>query len=274
MKAICALTLSIILGPCIALLFGCASPEKRSDELATGSGFSRTIVTGAPFRHVVYRNALQSPRSDLHVYIEGDGSPFEWHTVIAADPTSRSPLMLLLMSEDSAPSVYLGRPCYLGLHREAGCTSDEWTSRRFSPEVLNSMEAALRSEIARSGASHVELYGHSGGGTLAVLLAQRVNEVTRVITLAPTLDIDAWCRLHHYTLLEGSVNPVDLPEDRASLEVVHWVGDQDKNTPPALIQAAARSRDESVQVVAGFDHDCCWRKIWRGILTHGAETER
>ncbi len=254
------------------LLGGCAVPEERADRMASAFGYQKETIAGAPFHHVIYRNSAHTPADVLHVYIEGDGSPFKHRTQVSADPTSRDPLMLRLMSEDPAPSMYLGRPCYLGLSTERGCNPDEWTARRFAPEVLDSMESVLRAQIARNGASHVELYGHSGGGTLAVLLAQRVDEVARVVTIGPTLDIAAWCELHHYSPLLGSVNPIDAGPTRVGLQVLHLVGGRDTNTPPAFVQAAARARGgEMVRVVAGFDHNCCWGGVWHNILdTAGA----
>jgi hypothetical protein len=255
----------IVLG---ALLGACASPAARVDRLAARAGFGKAIVVGARFRHVVYRNSAQGGAGVLHVYIEGDGSPFEQRNLIAADPTPRAPLMLSLMAEDPAPSIYLGRPCYFGLQADAGCGPLFWTFRRFAPEVIDSMESALRAEIARSGARHVDLFGHSGGAALAVLLAQRVNSVVRVVTIGAPLDIAAWCKLHGYSPLAGSVNPVEAPPGRPGLEFLHLVGEKDANTPPALVETAARARGgEPVRVLAGLDHQCCWAPVWRGVLS-------
>jgi hypothetical protein len=254
------------------LLSGCAAPAEHADKMASGFGFHRDLVAGKPFRHVIYRNLPHGRADVLHVYIEGDGSPFERPTVVATDPTSRDLLMLRLMSQDASPSIYLGRPCYFGRRADPECNSGEWTSRRFAPEVLDSMESVLRAEITRSGASRAELFGHSGGGTLAVLLAQRVGNVDRAVTIAPTLDIVAWCALHGYTPLTGSINPVDS-KPRPGLAVIHWVGEKDTNTPPFLVETAARSRGDSVHLVAGFDHRCCWRRIWRDILEDSAARE-
>jgi pimeloyl-ACP methyl ester carboxylesterase len=247
-------------------LSACTTPAQRADRLAARADFVKDVVAARHFRHVVYRNSAKEPRGVLHVYIEGDGTPYIDGVSVAADPTPRAPLMLHLMVLDPAPSIYLGRPCYFGLARDPGCNPAEWTLRRFAPEVLDSMASALRAEIAHAAAVHVELFGHSGGGALAVLLAQRIESVERVVTVAPTLDTAAWCKLHGYVPLDGSLNPVDLPRDRPGLSVVHWVGDRDSNTPATMVEAAARVRDEPVRVVPGFDHRCCWNTIWRQIL--------
>ncbi len=249
------------------LIAGCTSAVQRSDPIAARLGLAKSIVDGAPFRHVIYRNGRTTPAGVLHVYLEGDGVPFVERERIAKDPTSANPLMLELMATDPAPAIDLGRPCYFGLARDAGCNSIFWTMRRYGPEVLASMTAVLQSEAANRGASRLELFGHSGGGTLAVLLAQRMNAVTRVVTIGANLDIDAWCRLHHYTLLSGSLNPAVTVARREGLSVIHLVGAKDDNTPPWLVAAAARERGgEPVRVIRRFDHNCCWDSIWSAVL--------
>jgi hypothetical protein len=204
----------------------------------------------------------------LHVYIEGDGQPFLTPTTVALDPTPRDPLMLRLMALDPAPSLYLGRPCYFGLSNDRGCDPSYWTLRRFSPEVVESLAVVLRSEVIRANARDIELYGHSGGGTLAVLLAARVPSVTRVITIGATLDTTAWSALHGYTPLLGSLNPAELGPNPTPLRVLHLVGSQDRNTPPELVESAAARTGAmgSVRIVRGYTHNCCWQEIWEGVL--------
>jgi pimeloyl-ACP methyl ester carboxylesterase len=225
------------------------------------------IERGEAFRHVVYRNAAPLQDDALHIYLEGDGEPYWQPNVIAADPTPRQPLMLHLMALDPAHSIYLGRPCYFALYHDPGCGPLYWTLRRYAPEVVDSLDAVLRQEIAKAGAKRVELFGHSGGGTLAVLLAQRDEAVSRVITIGANLDVEAWSRLHHYSPLRGSLNPIDLPASRPTLQVLHLVGANDANTPPDLVEAAGHARGgEPVRVIAHFDHHCCWESMWPGVL--------
>jgi pimeloyl-ACP methyl ester carboxylesterase len=215
----------------------------------------------------VYRNLAPTQDGHLHVYIEGDGTPYSRPTAVAADPTPRNPLMLRLMAQDDAASVYLGRPCYFDPIHDPVCRPRFWTIARYGPQVLDSMEAVVRSEAVRSGAVREDIFGLSGGGSIAVLLAQRLDTVTRVVTIGANLDLDAWCELHRYSPLAESINPAAQHPARANLEVLHLVGEHDLNTPPFLVQAAARARGgERVQVVEHFDHVCCWEVLWRDIL--------
>jgi pimeloyl-ACP methyl ester carboxylesterase len=224
----------------------------------------------------VYRKEARAGESRmLHVYVEGDGRPFLGPTTVALDPTPRDPLMLRLMALDPAPSVYLGRPCYFGLNRDRGCNPAYWTVRRFAPEVVDSLAAALRSEAARSGATSIEIFGHSGGGTLAVLLSARIPEVTRVVTIGANLDTDAWCALHGYSPLLGSLNPAELNLHPDSLRLLHLVGSDDTNTPPALLKSAAARTGAigSVRIVRGYTHNCCWQEIWGSVLSDAADEQ-
>jgi pimeloyl-ACP methyl ester carboxylesterase len=254
----------------VLLLGGCANPTRSAEALARSFGLHKDIVAGAGFEHAVYRNSAPLRGGALHVYIDGDGTPYSQPTVVAADPTPRNPLMLRLMALDDAGSIYVGRPCYFALARAPGCDLSYWTVRRYGPEVLASMEAVLRREAIDSGAAHLQLYGFSGGGTLAVLLAQRIDSVSRVVTIGANLDLAAWCGLHHYSPLVGSIDPAAERGSRADLEILHLVGENDANTPPALVLAAARARGgERVRVVAHFEHGCCWQSLWPDILRDG-----
>jgi pimeloyl-ACP methyl ester carboxylesterase len=250
-----------------ALLSACANPTHRADEFANHSGFHKEIVLGTGFRHVVYRNSAANTGGALHVYIEGDGLPYRGRDTVSTDPTPHNLLMLRLMALDALPSIYLGRPCYFALYRDRGCGPPFWTLRRYAPEVVDSMEAALRSESRRVGTTAIEIYGHSGGGTLAILLAQRVASVSRVVTIGANLDTAAWCRLHGYSPLIGSMSPLVTAPARADLNVLHLVGAEDTNTPPLLVQSAAQARGgETVRIVPGFGHVCCWESVWPDIV--------
>ena len=66
------------------------------------------------------------------------------------------------------------------------------------------MVAALRSFLSVHPYPHVVLIGYSGGGTLAWLMASRIPETTRVVTIAANLDIDEWTRIHGDSPLSGS----------------------------------------------------------------------
>jgi hypothetical protein len=258
---------ALLLAPLLAFLVtACSTPEARIEALAHRAHFEREIVRGTGFRHVIYRPEAPHSGSELHVYLEGDGTPYRLRTLISADPTPRTPLALELMMQDAAPTLYLGRPCYLGLALDPPCTPGDWTLARFSPAVVESLAAVLEHEIASGGYLRVTLIGHSGGGALAVLLANRVDAVDRVVTIAGNLDVSGWTRLHRYTPLSSSLDPLAGAPPRSSVELIHFAGGADLNITPALIRGAAARLGGAVIVIPGFDHRCCWVRLWPELL--------
>jgi pimeloyl-ACP methyl ester carboxylesterase len=249
---------------------GCAGSLPRPDEIARESGFERRVQHGADYGHVVFANARISAPGALHVYIEGDGTPYVARYGVAADPTPRHPLMLSLMALDPAPSIYVGRPCYLGLANDPPCTPRDWTLGRFSPRIVDSMARVIEQLREGRGTDTIELYGHSGGGALAVLLAARLGGVQRIVTIGGNLDVDAWTAYHGYAPLEGSLNPVRAGPLPATLLQQHYVGDRDTVVPPAMVEAAARRLGAPGAIVLhGVTHARGWERAWPSILAGG-----
>jgi pimeloyl-ACP methyl ester carboxylesterase len=245
-------------------LCSCASPASRVDAITRDSGFERKIIEGASFRHVVYRKPGE-PTRRLHVYIEHDGRPWRNETTVSADPTPSNPLMLRLAALDSAPTLYLGRPCYWGLASTPPCSPLLWTHERYSERVVDSMAAALRQLI--SADSEILLFGHSGGGALAVLLAERFPETRAVVTIAGNLDHAAWTEHHRYTPLAGSLNPISRSPLDADVIQKHYIGGRDIDVPSSIARAFVLQHP-AAQVIEyrEFDHRCCWERVWPEIL--------
>lgn len=243
-------------------LSGCAAPAQRLDDLALHLGYQRQVVTGKPWQHLIYRNHSTRQTSQLRVYLEGDGSPWLSRYQIAADPTARNPLMLRLLQQDPNPAIYLGRPCYHDLPQSAPCPAQFWTSHRYSAQVIDSLVHALRHYLASTTYQKILLIGHSGGGTLAMLMAPKLP-TQAVVTLAANLDITAWAHYHHYSPLTGSLNPAQQPALPTSIRQWHWAGAEDRNVPPVLIPAALRHQPQAeFRIVAGYTHHCCWETDW------------
>jgi pimeloyl-ACP methyl ester carboxylesterase len=254
----------------LILLNGCATPAQRLDQKASAFGYKVQVVTAGEFDHRVYRNRFAGERTSgtLHVYLDGDGTPWVGnHGVISADPTPHSPLMLELMALDDQPAIYVGRPCYHGYATNPACTPMLWTDARYSERVVDSMAQVLRQSVQRDDADKLVLFGHSGGGVLAVLLANRLPQTSVVVTLAANLDIDAWADLHGYSRLVGSLNPAAEPSLDAAIAQLHLVGSRDSNVPLNLLQPYLRRQpDAQVVVMPGYNHVCCWRDLWPKVL--------
>lgn len=253
----------------VAAALACATPAERTDAEAARLGLVREEVAGAAFRHVVYRRPGDAAgRGPLHVYLGGDGSALDARRWRPPDPTPGSPVALHLMAADPAPSVFLGRPCYHGAAASDGarCHPRAWTTGRYGPDVVESLAAALRA-LARPPKSGVVLLGYSGGGTLALLLAERVPEVRAVVTVAANLDVAAWTALHGYTPFVDSLDPARRPPLRLGVAQLHVVGERDRNVPPRLtLPVIARQPGAHVLRLPGADHACCWQAAWPTIL--------
>lgn len=254
--------------------------NRAAGELAAGvSGIDGDIDAAPPAAassdsestgsETASRDSAESPVGDdavLHVYLEGDGSPWKHRTVIMPDPTPRRPVMLRLMGMDTNAAVYIGRPCYNGTSLMPECDNGLWTSGRYSETVVRSMQLVLRRLIDRQSYSRVRLFGHSGGGTLAMLLAARVPEVEAVVTLAGNLDVSAWTRHHHYTPLYSSLDPAQQPVLPDTIRQWHLLGARDSVIPPGLVQGEILRQGGVGLLLAGFSHGCCWQRVWPQVL--------
>lgn len=252
-----------VLSVFIALLFvGCATVLDVS-SYGLSSPWSNRVVNGEGFKHrVVFSEGVGNR---LHVYIDGDGQPWETRVTRAANPTPERALMLELMALDSRPAVYLGRPCYF-VKKDPRCDDSKWwTSHRYSQEVVASLSQALDS--LSHGYDSLVLIGHSGGGTLAFLLAERRSDVSVLVTLAANLDLTQWARLHSFGPLYGSLNPASFAPLPERIAQYHFLGDRDGNVPPQIIrQFVQRQTSAHFEILPGVDHTCCWAGIWLDLM--------
>jgi dienelactone hydrolase len=255
-------------GPALVLitglfLFGCSSPTQRSDREAHDAGFTRSVVQGTTFRHLVYTRAEQ-PVTTLTIYLEGDGRPWIGGRVPSSDPTSRDPLALRLMAQSVEPAMYVGRSCYHELH-DAKCSTQSWTFARYSSATVDSMLKAIESQARALNARDLRIVGYSGGGVLAVLIAERLHNVSSVITIAANLDVDAWAKHHGYLPLNESLNPASSTAAHPWQEL-HLHGAKDTAVPIATTRAYFERYPAARQITfEEYDHVCCWLRDWQAL---------
>lgn len=248
----------------IVVLGGCASPGQQLERRAHAAGLEIVHVTAGQFPSLVYLKRSPPPthaNAPLTIFLESDGITWRDGRQPSADPTTRQPLALEMLLQSPAPAAYITRPCYHGV-RSYKCNVEHWTGARYSSEVVESMAATVREAQRLSGATKVALVGYSGGGTLAVLIAERLDSVASVMTIAANLDTDAWTEHHEYLPLSRSLNPAlsDRPHPWPEL---HLRGSNDVVVPAATTaRYFARYPDAQQRTLEGFDHVCCWVRDW------------
>ena len=246
----------------VVILCGLLASCQNWQSLAQQHRFSDSLVDSGRFLHRILLNpAGEQARAGAgpalwRVYIEGDGSPVTASGRPSRDPTPRQPLLLQAMAADTGPALYLGRPCYFHTG-DSRCNPAIWTLERYSEPVVASLKAALLSRIRPQDS--VVLIGHSGGGTLAMLLAPRLPQTRAVITLAGNLDVAAWVDANHYTPLPDCLDPAREPPLPAAIRQWHVAGGRDQVIKPEWIQAVSKHQPNAQFIlVDDGDHHHPW----------------
>ena len=257
--------LILCLGACVDI------SADRPGKASLPAGWRTEPVRAGEFTLRLFGPVIPAEVPRLHVYLGGDGLAFSSRYSVSRDPTPRRHLGLRLAEADSAPAVFLARPCYYGAASEPPCAPDLWTARRYGPVVVNAVLEALTHIGRRHPHAAITLVGYSGGGVIALLAARGHPRVDIVVTVAAPLDVAAWTRLHDYTPLAAGSDPAQLPDWPARLRQVHLVGEDDGQVPPAIARSfrqspGARGADIRLLHLPGYDHRCCWVENWPRLL--------
>ncbi len=248
-------------------LLGACSGIGDAQQLADRYELQLQQVPGGPFLLPVLARPELARGGRLHLYIEGDGRPWLGRER-AVNPTGRGTIGLELMLADPNPSLLLGRPCY---HQQGAptspCEPGLWTEARYSQVVLDALADAMQRLLAEYQPRSLVLVGFSGGGVLALLLAQQQTLPTTVITVSSNLDTAAWTEHHRHLPLTGSLNPTLEIAPGAAFRQVHLAGSRDSVVPPATT-VGYRERHPAAEywLYEDFDHSCCWVKAWPALL--------
>ena len=259
----------------VGTLLGCATttPAHKFSNRAKNFGFESAVLKTKYFHHQLYLNQNNN-KEILHVYLDGDGSPWIKNNLIASDPTSRNPLILKLMSQDDASAMMLGRPCYHGVGDPIGCHSRFWTSHRYSEKIVKSMVAALKQWTANRTYQKIVLIGYSGGGALAMLMAPYIDNIAMIVTIAANLNVSQWNTSHGYPPFKNSLNPADFIDTFRDIKQMHLAGAKDDVVPLSIIRDFATKSGRSKFIeYPEFDHICCWVDSWPKILTEIASEQ-
>ena len=258
----------------MAVLAGCATlssaldPRIAADEIALKSRFVKESISIQNFTLVAY-SRLESLGQPLVVYIEGDGRAWLSKNHLSDDPTPVHPLVLQLAALDSSQNVaYLARPCQYT--SDEPCDSSYWSNKRFSEEVIASMNQAVDRLKLEAKAKEIHLIGYSGGGAVAVLVAARRNDVASLRTIAGNLDHEAVNHYQGVSSLNGSLNPMDYAAKVSAIPQEHLVGTKDKVIPVFIAKEFAKKANNPLCVkiteVPEASHTSGWIEVWLKVL--------
>ena len=245
-------------------LTACQSPLQQLDELAQQHGRRLDTVSGQTFPLLIGEPINPIFSSRIRVYLEGDGRAWATRTQPSLDPSPHDLLVARIAFSDPLESIYLARPCQF-VSSEA-CTTALWTDRRYSAEVLASLDQALDAIRQRYHNKDFELIGYSGGGALALLLAATRDDVAQVQTLAGNLSPRYWAQLQQLTPLSGSLEPLDFRERLARLPQRHLLGHADRVIPDEVLQHYQQALGAASCMTAlrlqGVSHAEGWETAW------------
>jgi dienelactone hydrolase len=250
---------SIVLALALA---ACTTNARRVEQLATEGGLTREAYRAGAFGALIYMKREEAAEAGpLVIFLEGDGQLRTTSLEPFVDTTPKHPIALELALHTPARVAYIVRPCHAD-GRDAKCDLEQWRTARYSSDVVDSLVASVREASRMANAREVELVGYSGGGTLAVLVAERLDNVARVITIAANLDTDAWASLHGYPALSRSLNPAVSERPHVWPEL-HLFGTEDEVVPRVTTSKYFERRADAQQrAIEGVDHTCCWVQRW------------
>jgi pimeloyl-ACP methyl ester carboxylesterase len=258
--------LAVLLCLAVAACTSLSDRQALAPRLTHEAGWSFETLTGGPFAMAAAIAPLKASPT-LVVYLEGDGLAYVDPSRPAHDPTPRDPiaLRLALAHPDRSVNVaWLGRPCQYGTSPR--CQAAYWTDRRYAPEIVDSVSAAIDQLKARSHAANLTLVGYSGGGAIAALLAARRGDVARLVTVVADLDLAYWTARQKLTPLAGSLDPADFAPALAAVPQVHFTGGKDQVVGTEVARAYLAQLPASAPArlieVPGFTHACCWVRDW------------
>ncbi len=266
-RTIIPLVFLLVLSSCSSTIIPISERRAVVDALAESVNFEKRLVDGGDFVLTTYQRISDS-KMPYVFYLEGDGTIVSGD-IITDNPTPRENMLIKLASIDDRPNViYIARPCqYTELERNEQCNhSKYWTSHRMSEEVISSINKVINTI---SNGSKFSLVGFSGGGGVAVLIAQRNKNVADIITIAGNLDHIAFTtNLHLTSKIFGSLNPIDYAKSVNHIPQLHLSGSEDRRVPSFIAEKfvkASNSKCVIHKVIKNNTHMKGWQDVWANL---------
>lgn len=259
----------------VLLVLGCIGCSSKTQdawtdlaERGTGYDFEPVNFDVPPFSLAGLLKYRSSSSSDLVVYLEGDGRGVIRGRV-SQDPTPSKAMGFELAKSDPGASVlYLARVGQFQPAQTGKKYQEYWSNKRLSAESVRAASQAIDRAKAQVGAQRLHLIGYSGGGGLAVLLAEQRADVASLVTVAGLLDTNWWVREKNFQPLTGSLNPADQAMRISHIPQVHFYGSDDSIIPSSMsahFQTLAPFTSFK-RVEVATNHWRVWPEAWPNLL--------
>jgi len=260
---------AIIISGCATISPG-AGRYQNAEEIAGAAEFEKSYVKSGDFTLTVY-SRIDKPGDPVTIYIEGDGLAYRDRSRVSIDPTPVNPIALRLAAVDPSPNVaYIARPGQYCRGEVPDCGEEYWTTKRFSVEIVRSIDETVSNIKGKAGSKEIGLVGFSGGGAIACLVAARRSDVASLRTAAGNLDPDAVNAFNKVDKLEGSLNPIDIAPRLSGIPQRHFAGGKDKIIPLDVTYSFCKKTGDisgkSVTVVPEAEHNKGWVERWPELL--------
>jgi len=260
-------TLSFLL--IIFLFTACSkySLENRislAQDIAKTAGFSTQEIKTHSFLLKTYTKT-QDKTLALKIYIEGDGFAWVNKYTLSSNPTPISPVALKLASLDSHKNIaYIARPCqYIS---DESCVKEYWSNKRFSKEVVQSINQAISILKEQTHSKKIELFGFSGGAAIALLVASERNDILKITTVAGNLNHHLLHKHHQIPLMEDSLNPINIAHKISHIEQIHFIGGKDEVIPSKIAysfkETSGNPSNIKIVLVPPASHTKYWENIF------------
>lgn len=190
---------------------------------------------------------ITDKKAPIRIYIEGDGYAFNHLGYPTTNPTPHGTFLREIAFNDPNPNVvYLARPCQFV--EDIRCSQKDWTTGRFSQDIVNSTTQAIKNITGRQ---KMVLVGYSGGALLSGLIINQNPQlpVKKWITLAGVLNHIKWTEDLNLQPLKDSINLEKLP----TIPQLHLIGDKDKTVSYKLTESLVDNKN--LVVIPGATHD-------------------
>ncbi len=250
---------------------------KYADNLVKNTEFRSENIKTDDFYLFSYQKITNPNNKILNIYIEGDGLALRSRNRLSKNPTPINPISLkMALSDKSQNILYLARPCqYISFNNDKNCqNSDFWSRARFSKKIVRSTNQAINKIKEKYNFKKVNLYGFSGGGGLAVLVASLRNDVVSIKTIAANLDHEKLGKIHQTTALFLSLNPADFIDKIFKIDQLHLAGGNDQivfdhviKDFVDLVNNYSKSDKAKFKLIEEADHEYeKWPEIWGKLI--------